>query len=264
MPLISEIIWNKNDLLKNNIKRKFMNVEVMKYYYLLFSKDGLIKNFVSYIILSIIFINIVFAVLFCIKGYDKLNLEIKKIILNKKNTNEIKESDRENNDQKKMKKKNQLPPLQNQINRRKINTKNMNYNENEISSKLDFKLNNNGGVTDIKIYPNLQSKNNKIIFNNQELNNLEYKEAKQYDKRNFFQFYISLLKTNYIIIFIFFQNNDYNSRYIKINLFLFSFTLYFTVNGLFFTESTMHKIYKDGGRYNFIYHIRLAIYSSLI
>ena len=68
MPLISEIIWNKNDLLKNNIKRKFMNVEVMKYYYLLFSKDGLIKNFVCYIILSIIFINIIFAVLFCLKG----------------------------------------------------------------------------------------------------------------------------------------------------------------------------------------------------
>ena len=179
MPLISEIIWNKNDLLKSDIKRKVMNVEVMKCYYILFSKDGLIKNFVSYIILSIIFINIVFAVLFCIKGYDKLNLEIKKIILNKKNTNEIKENYRENNPQKKIKikKKNQLPPLQNQINRRKINTKNMNYNENEISSKLDFKLNNNGGVTDIKIYPNLQSKNNKIIFNNQELNNLEYKEA---------------------------------------------------------------------------------------
>ena len=79
------------------------------------------------------------------KGYDKLHLEIKKIILNKINTNEIKENYRENNPQKKikMKKKNQLPPLQNQINRRKINTKNMNNNENEISSKLDFKLNNN-------------------------------------------------------------------------------------------------------------------------
>ena len=50
----------------------------------------------------------------------------------------------------------------------------------------------------------------------------------------------------------------------KIELFLISFSLYFTVNALFFTDKTMHKIYKDKGIYNFIYQIPKIIYSTLI
>ena len=40
---------------------------------------------------------------------------------------------------------------------------------------------------------------------------------------------------------------DANSKIIKLCLFLFSFTLYFTVNALFFNDTTMHKIYDDQG-----------------
>ena len=107
--------------------------------------------------------------------------------------------------------------------------------------------------------------NKKIIyFNDYELNILSYDDAIKYDKRNFFQFYFFLLKTNQVIIFTFFNHNDYNSKIIKIYLFLFSFALYFTVNGLFFDDQTMHKIYKDGGKYDFIYQMPITIYSSLI
>ena len=116
-------------------------------------------------------------------------------------------------------------------------------------------------ISKFKIY-NQNNNKDKIYFNDYELNTLLYDEAKKYDKRNYCQFYFSLLKTNHVIIFTF--NNDYNSKIIKIYLLLFSFALYFTVNGLFFNDSTMHKIYKDGGKYNFIYQIPLIIYSSLI
>ena len=58
--------------------------------------------------------------------------------------------------------------------------------------------------------------------------------------------------------------NDYNSRVIKIDLFFINFTTYYTVNALFFIDSTMHKIYQDGGSFDFIYQLPQILYSSLI
>ena len=51
---------------------------------------------------------------------------------------------------------------------------------------------------------------------------------------------------------------------IKICLFLFAFVLYYTVNALFFNDSTMHKIYEDQGAFNFVYHIPQILYSTVI
>ena len=70
-------------------------------------------------------------------------------------------------------------------------------------------------------------------YNDEELNSLNYKAALAYDKRNYCQYYISLLKTKNNLIYSFCYNNDYNSRIIKIDLFFIGFTLFFTVNSLF-------------------------------
>ena len=43
-----------------------------------------------------------------------------------------------------------------------------------------------------------------MAFNDEEINNLSYKLALKFDKRNYCQFYLSLLKTNHIIFFSFF------------------------------------------------------------
>ena len=43
-----------------------------------------------------------------------------------------------------------------------------------------------------------------------EINSLEYEEAFTLDKRNYFQYYISLLKNNHPIIFSFSFYKDYN------------------------------------------------------
>ncbi len=84
------------------------------------------------------------------------------------------------------------------------------------------------------------------------------------DKRTFFEYYFSLLMIKQMILFTFFAKKDYNARTIKICLFLFSFALYFTVNALFYNTATMHKIYVDEGKYNFIYQIPQILYSTLI
>ena len=69
---------------------------------------------------------------------------------------------------------------------------------------------------------------------------------------------------NHIIIFTFLTRNDYNSKSIKIILFLFSFSLYLTVNALFFNEETIHKIYEDHGTFNISYQIPQILYSTII
>ena len=96
------------------------------------------------------------------------------------------------------------------------------------------------------------------------MNRLNYEEALEIDKRTYFQYYWSLLKTGHLFIFSFIPNNDYNIMLIKICLFFFSFGLYFTVNALFYTDTTMNKIYEEDGEYDFICQIPKILYSNLI
>ena len=68
----------------------------------------------------------------------------------------------------------------------------------------------------------------------------------------------------HLLLFSFYPNMDYNSRIIKIFLFFFFFSEHFTINAIFYTDSTMHKIYEDKGSFNFIYKIPQILYSSII
>ena len=104
---------------------------------------------------------------------------------------------------------------------------------------------------------------NILKYNNLELNICNYEEALKFDKRSYTEYYISLLLTNHLLLFPFLKN-DYNSFIIKLDFFFFSFVLHYTVNAFFFNDDTMHKIYEDGGSFNFSYQIPQIIYSSLI
>ena len=84
------------------------------------------------------------------------------------------------------------------------------------------------------------------------------------DKRTYCEYYCSLIKRKQLLLFTFYTNDDYNLRCIKIVLFLFSFALDYTVNTLFFNDDTMHEIYEDEGKYNFLYQIPNILYSTLI
>ena len=75
-----------------------------------------------------------------------------------------------------------------------------------------------------------------LNYNNSELNSLSYEEALKYDKRSFFQYYISLLKINQLLLFSFYPNEDYNSKIIKMFLFFFFVASEFSINALFFMK----------------------------
>ena len=83
------------------------------------------------------------------------------------------------------------------------------------------------------------------------------------DNRTFIQYYLSLLKTNHSILYIF-NSNDYNSKAIKISIFIFNLASDIAINSLFFNDSTMHKIYTEQGEFDVIYQLPLIIYSTII
>ena len=104
---------------------------------------------------------------------------------------------------------------------------------------------------------------NILKYNNRELNSMDYSETIQKDHRKFVEYYISLLKSEHMIMTIF-DNNDYNSRIIKIFLCFYNFASCYTINGFFFDDSTMHKIYEQKGNYNVLSQLPQIMYSTII
>ena len=300
LPLLSEVKIDKSRLYDSftNIKN-IANFEILKCYYLLFTKDGNKNNIGSYIIIPIIFLHIICMLLFYLRDNKIIKSLINKIVYSKRNCQkEILKNGRKRGKARTeiiIQKKENEPPL------RKINNYIQSKNENlsikkeikkiqkiqnlstkrknlsidvlKTSNTLSGKIDNsNFQIKDLLKNENDSIKNNQKIkidsniikFNDYELNTLSYKDALKYDKRTYIQFYLSLLKIIHLIMFSFFQSNDYNSRIIKIFLFFFTFAMYCTVNALFFNDNTMHKIYQDGGKFNFIYQIPQILYSSII
>ena len=101
-------------------------------------------------------------------------------------------------------------------------------------------------------------------YTDEEINLLPYNLALEYDKRSYCAYYISLLKTKQSLLNAFFNNNDYDPRIIKIDLFLLGFTIDYIVNALFYNDDTMHNIYESKGKFDLEVQIPIIIYSYLI
>ena len=303
----SEIILNKKNLL-NGFKdiTSSINIKIIKCYKVVFTKDGLIKNSGSYIILIIILITILCLIMLLIRDFKILLDMISKIKRNlagkKKKSNLsyknnvdvfIKKNAPNKKSSKKSKSKNpiiyNIQPL---IDIKNINITNKKKKKNDITKKnkikkskisignltkkTNDKLNSVNIMLTEKNYEKLRKKEKKkrienvkkkdLIkdYNDYELNILSYDDAIKYDKRTFLIYYISLLQRKISIIFAFYAKNDYNLRSIKICLFFFDFALNYSVNALFFTDDTMHKIYVDKGKFNFLFQLPQILYSSII
>ena len=246
-PLITEININKNKLLKNFQDLKYtLNINVMKCYNKLFTINGITKNILFYIMSIIILLTIILTILFKMKGYNKIKFQINQIKKIKVNKSVVKETikkyenklNNKNEDKNKLRDKEVKTNIVNITNnknrknkRKKKIKKNRMMTNGEISSKSYKKIElNNPNIIksniiipkDNKNQPNILN-NNIIInkYNECEVNNMNYNDALKNDKRTYFQYYFSLIKTKHIIIFTFYTKNDYNSKKIKIILFLF-------------------------------------------
>jgi len=312
---------DKDKLLNSFLDIKsMMNLDILKCYYTLFTKDGIINNIGSYILLATILIFIISLIIFISKGYNSLIRQINLIInqikpkkekkdINIKehnntqpNTNQNKgkrikrnraiiigntsliNKNKKSKNKKKEKNKKSIKKAETAPPRKKakmnkvrnatstsINIYKDNKDSETITSNLKSLKDNivvknlkkkniksnfgpkQNGSECIKIYEkkdkkadinknkkvNINTKptninsNSNLNFNDFEMNNLSYDSALNYDKRTYFQYYLSLIRTKHIFFFAFYPNNDYNSMIIKICLFFFSFALYSTIISAF-------------------------------
>ena len=288
--ILSEI-EKQTDLLSNNLTTEYSsnsNLGTMKCYETLFSKDGLLTNIGSYILLFIIFVHMLSIILFYKCGYYILESKIKNIISKIKKHPKCIKSTKVKNKKKKKKKifKNSNPTKKvKKIIKNRIDTEEKIPEKTDKSfnkfSKLKMKDNKvnkygekeqNGSIiplsnlSDKPFNLNSKLKINEIIknYNDFELNSLNYKDALEIDKRAYLQCYISLLKTKQQIIFTFFPIKDDNILIIKICLFCLSFSIYYFFNTFFFSCKAIHKVYEDKGSYDASYFMPLIIYSFLI
>ena len=95
------------------------------------------------------------------------------------------------------------------------------------------------------------------------MNHLTFKDAVVKDNRTFCQYYLSLLGSNHFVLYIFYSK-DYNSKAIKVSIFIFNIASSIAINSLFFNDTTMHKIYIKHGEFDFLYQIPQIIYSTII
>ena len=101
-------------------------------------------------------------------------------------------------------------------------------------------------------------------MDNFELGELEYYEAIELDKRQFLQIYWAILMREHLVLFTFFSCNDYNIIYVKFARFIFLVCTDMAMNVFFFSDDSMHKIYLNYGKYDFIQQIPQIIYSTII
>ena len=257
---------DKDKLIKKFLNVKdIMNIDVVKCYKLIFYENGLQKNSGSYILLSIILITIITLIILALKEFNNIKtmlgnmLQNKKIMGAEKNA-EIKIFTKNNqvHNPNKKRKKNSF------TNNQTIKSK----SKSALFSSSEIKENNLNNLND-NIKEKIQEiKKDEILinehYNDYEINNLSYDKAIINDKRTYWEYYLSLIKTKQLLILSFYLSTDYNLKTVKINLFFLTFALNLTVNACFFNDSTMHKIYKDDGSYNFLFQLPQIIYSLLI
>ena len=255
---------------------KLTNIFVIKCYYVFFTKNGFIKNIGSYILLFFIFLFLISIIIFWQREYEKLMALIEKVINKKIKSQEIKIQEKILTEHIIVKKKNvktvgDEDSMKNEKEKkRKITLDGNKYNNSSSLIKIEKEKSQDLAKPLKEKTKFLDNSNNKKEefndkeLNDNEINSLEYDKSLKIDHRTYIQYYLSLLRTKHLLIFSFYSSNDYNSLIMKIDLFFVNFSLYYVVNGLFFTDSTMHKIYEEKGTFDFIYEIPKTIYSTII
>ena len=174
------------------------------------------------------------------------------------------------------------PKLNKRTNDKRKRKQNIGY-KSKISNSKNLQINSNSGLkndsTGKYIFNNLkfskmnsQNKYNKnerikkkgIEYSDYELNELEYEKAINYDKRTLFQIYWANLKREHLIIFTFCSGNDYNLLSVKLSRFIFLIVGDMALNTFFFSDDSMHKLFLNYGKYNFIQQIPEITYSTVL
>ena len=260
---IVEIVNNEDILSYNFINNESSSIISMKCYTTLFSKDGIYKNIGSYILISAIFGFTISIIVFYLIGFSKIENLIKSVLVLKVNKHEIHnyhQKENANPDFKSISKYNNISRIGISIpEENNSNTNHKSVTKIELGNSKELIYSVKGANSNY-----IQNKiDNLKTYSIYEMNEFSYKEALEHDNRSYFSYYISLIITKHPL-FLFFYTNDINPIIIKIDLIIISFSIYYFINCLFFGKGTIHKIYKDEGKFNSKYLLPYAFYSFLI
>ena len=239
--------------------KKISNIGIIKCYKIVFQINNIKNNYGTFIIGFVFILYIICTIIFYCKSLKNLIKEIIKIKLAIYQDNKINEIENVSIFKlEKSKSSKSISPYQDF-------KSNIRGSQKKSSMRFMKKKHNNQFNRNILKRRTRKEKISNILeYTDSELNSLSYLDATKIDKRSFFQYYFSLLKKKQSILFSFYPNKDYNSQIIKSFLFFFFYTSDITVNALFFTDDTMHKIYVDSGSFNLFYQLPLTIYSLII
>ena len=261
---------------------KYSNYDILKCHKIITNIKALKSNIGCMITIIYFCCYLIGLFIYICKGIDPLRKKLEKILKKKKANNITKKNSNIDNIFYPPKKKKATPKLF-----VKVNKKNMNK---IIFNKIDFSSQSNIKNNKQKIYSISGSKNNvlvnpkfneinikklkhngikpknikQIIYSDYELNELEYKEAVKLDKRSLFQIYWATLKREHLIFFTFCSCDDYNLFSIKLTRFVFLIVGDMALNTFFFSDDSMHKLFLNYGKYNFIQQIPQITYSTII
>ena len=99
---------------------------------------------------------------------------------------------------------------------------------------------------------------------NEDLDALKYSSAIIFDKRNYCQYYCSLIKKKHLFLFSLIYQKKYNILSLKLSFLLLSFSVYYTINGFFLNQKIISEIYIENEAFNFIVQMPVIGYSTLI
>ena len=257
-----KIIVNEAFYQFTNLKM-LSNIYILKCAKTLFSKDGIKSNIAFYIVMIIILISIFECIYFFLKGYKYFERKIKEII-------ELKSIIYEVQFKKKIKPK--KFPHKMFVFYKVDSPKKEKIDENNSNSNTNIVKDDKNSINDNHIkYINKNNKNkvnNKEDFNfyenDHEKNILPYDIALKDDQQSYWDYYFSLIRSKHLFILTFYTFNDYNSRIIKISLFLLIFAIHYFVNAWFLNDSIINKIYKHPKKYSLSISLPIIIFSVII
>ena len=258
---------------------RYSNYDILKCFSIILDIANIFTNNIGNIIVIInIFCYLILVFIYSFKGIDPLKMKIKL------NNNKTLEENNLNNKISQYHFMNFLnPPIRNSINLDlKNNKKNKKKSKNLLKiinqkkknssysskkyiledSPID-KLDNIKEKIDVKTNENKMEITYYNKYDDYQLNELEYLEAIKYDKRSLIQIYFATLKREHLLIFTFFNCNDYNLIYIKLSRFILLIVGDMALNVFFFSDDSMHKLFLNYGKYDFLQQIPQIIYSTI-
>ena len=260
---VADMSIDKGKLLENfkDIKN-IVNFDFLICYKKLFNKNGTQNNIGFFLMLCFIFFHIISIIIFSFYNFRKMKKRIKKI------ASKLEEHQPENEEEV----GNEIYIYKSKSRKRAKhihirNKKSTKESQIKIDINPNILINNQNKFYKKEKKHKKENKENKIHINNyidEEINGLSYYFALKFDKRTYWQYYASLLKTQHNLICALFNNKDYNSGIVKIDLYLVGFAIEYTVNALFYNDDTMHKIYQSKGQFDLETQIPIIVYSSII